>query len=127
MNNNKKYVNLLFILAGGIVWFLSQYYVRVLVGRFQLGRVLGSTPTEIIEQALPLLLGVATFVVLRTNTKSYAFSSDAIGELTRVQWPQSKDVRLGTIVVIVTVLLAGVFFGFLDMGIIAVIKAILGA
>jgi preprotein translocase SecE subunit len=124
--NTKKYVNLLFLLAAGVVWFLSQHYVRVLVGRFQLGRMIGGS-AEIIETALPILLALATFLLLRANSKSYSFTGDAVAELTRVHFPGSKEVKIGTVVVIVTVLLAGVFFGFLDLGINAVIKAILGA
>jgi preprotein translocase SecE subunit len=127
MNNNKKYVNLLFLVGAGIVWYLSQHFVGVVIGRYQLGRSLGTVAAEVLQHALPIMLSVATFVLLRTNSKSYAFTGDAMTELTRVQWPSSRDVRVGTIVVIVTVLLAGVFFGFLDLGIIAVVKAILGA
>jgi preprotein translocase SecE subunit len=70
---------------------------------------------------------LATFLLLRANSKSYSFTGDAVAELTRVHFPGSKEVKIGTVVVIVTVLLAGVFFGFLDLGINAVIKAILGA
>ena len=126
MNNNKKYVNFMFLLAAGILWFISKHYVEFLVGRFQLARTMGAG-SDVLLHGLPILIGVAVFIILRSNSTVYNFCTDSIGELVKVHWPSSKEVRLGTIVVILTVILAGIFLGLLDMGINAVIKAILGA
>ncbi len=66
-------------------------------------------------------------MILRRNTTTSRFANDAIGELIRVHWPTQKDVTLGTIVVIVTVLTAGVVLGFLDMGLTGLVRALIGA
>jgi preprotein translocase SecE subunit len=56
-----------------------------------------------------------------------SFTTEAVDELTRVSWPSGKDVRLGTIVVIIMVTIAGAVLGVLDLGLTAIVRAILGA
>jgi preprotein translocase SecE subunit len=125
MAKYQKYVNALFLLAGALVWFVTKHYTVVLIGYFQLGRSLGGA-VDVIEHVLPFALGVLTFWLLRSRPVSYEFASDAVGELVKVSWPTTKEVRLGTIVVIITVCMAGVALGLLDLGIAAVIRSLLG-
>lgn len=124
MNQLQKYVNALFLAAAAIVWLVAAHYIVVLIGYFQLGRSLGGA-AEVLQHALPLVLAVATFVILRANAAAVNFTTDSMQELTRVSWPGAKEVRVGTIVVIITVICAGIFFGIVDMAFTAVIKAIL--
>jgi preprotein translocase SecE subunit len=123
----QKYVNAIFIAGGALAWFLAQHYVQVLMGYFQLGRQLGPTGSDVVTHALPLLLGVAVFLGLRTNSSSHRFVTDAVGELTHVSWPSQKDVRVGVIVVVVTVAVAGVVLGVLDLGLVGLIRTLIGA
>ena len=125
MAKYQKYVNALFLLAGALVWFVTKHYTVVLIGYFQLGRSLGGA-VDVIEHVIPFVLGVLTFWLLRSQPTSHNFASDAVGELVKVSWPSAKDVRLGTIVVIVTVSVAGVLLGLLDLGIAASIRYLLG-
>ena len=55
-----------------------------------------------------MLLGLGTLVYMRFNVKVYRFCSDAMTELTKVSFPGPKEIRLGTIVVIITVLSSGI-------------------
>jgi preprotein translocase SecE subunit len=126
MHRFDKYINALFLAAGGLVWLFVRHYTLWVSGYFQLGRKMGGG-AEVLEHALPILVGVITFFALRKNTASLNFTTNAVSELVKVSWPSAKDVRLGTIVVIITVIVAGIVLGFLDMGINASIRAILGA
>ncbi|NCN26804.1 preprotein translocase subunit SecE [bacterium] len=126
MNSHKKYVNFLLMAAGAVIWFLSQHFTEFIIGRFQLGRQIG-VAADVLYHALPILLGVGTYLYFRLNTKIYHFCSDSMSELIKVHFPTGKEVRMGTIVVIITVLVSGVLLGALDFAINAVVKAILGA
>ena len=126
MNRYQKYVNALFIAGGLVVWLIAKHYTSVIIGYFQLGRKLGSG-ADFIYHGVPFALGVITFAVLRANTSSLTFTSDAVSEMTKVSWPTPKEARLGTIVVIITVLLAGIVLGFVDLGFTAIIRALIGA
>jgi len=126
MTSIQKYVNALFLFAAAVVWLVVNHYTSVTVGYFQLGRSLGGA-VDFIEHGVPLLAALLTFMILRRNTQTSRFATDAIGELVRVHWPTQKDVVLGTIVVIVTVLSAGVILGFLDMGLVGLVRSIIGA
>jgi preprotein translocase subunit SecE len=72
-------------------------------------------------------LGGLTFLLLRSNRKSVDFVTDSVAELSRVVWPSAKEVRFGTIVVIITVVMAGIVLGALDIGFTAVMRTLLGA
>ena len=124
---NSKFVNLLFISASAIVWYLSYYYLERIAGYFQLSRQIGNGPAEIVRHGLPIVLGAALFFVFKTNSKVSNFVNDCVDELYLVVFPGSKEVRIGTFWVITLVILAGIIFGLLDMGIVFTIRKLIGA
>lgn len=126
MAKYSKYVNALFFGAGALVWLISQHYIETLLGYFQVGRS-SALLRDVIFHLGPIFLGFLTFVILRKNNKSYNFCTDAVGDLVRVTWPTAKDTRIGTIVVIVTVLLTGVFLAVVDYAFNGVVGALIGA
>ena len=121
----KKYVNALFIFFGAVVFLVTQHYISVIIGYFQLGRKIGDA-TIFIENLVPILAGIATFAILHKTPKAYNFCSDSVNELVKVTWPAQKDTVLGTIVVIITVLVSGAALGVLDIGLRALVSTILG-
>ena len=121
-----KYVNAMFLGASVVVWLIAQHYTAFVIGYFQLGRKLGGG-TDFLLHGLPLLMAILTFFLLRRNATSFNFTSDSVSELTKVAWPSQKETRLGTIVVIVTVIMAGAVLGLVDLGFMALIRVILGA
>lgn len=125
MNRYQKYVNALFLVASGLVWFISSHYLQVAIGYFQLARKIGGG-AEAIQQLLPLALGATTFFLLYRNARAVAFATDSIGELDRVNWPSKKQVQVATVVVILTVVLAGLALGALDFGLTHLIRVFLG-
>lgn len=126
MNKVSKYVNALFLAAAALAWLLSSHYLSVSIGYFQLARKMG-TATDILQHVLPLLVAIGVFVGLRRNHTALEFTTDSISELTKVSWPTQKEVRLGTIVVIITVILAGLILGVVDLAFVSVIRAILAS
>lgn len=123
---NSKFVNLLFLAAGILLWFLTLHYFSQWAGYFQLPRRIGAEAADLVRHALPIALGAALFFALRAWTKAAHFVSDAVDELFRVVFPGSKEIKVGTTWVIVLVILAGLFFGALDWGITNVIKRLIG-
>lgn len=120
----QKYVNALFIFAGAVIWLVSRHYTEVVVGYFQLSRKIGGA-TDLIEHGVPFALALLTFVILRKNLTTSTFSTDAVAELIKVTWPAQKDVVMGTIVVIITVLVSGAALGVLDLGLQGLISTII--
>lgn len=123
----QKYINALFFLAAAAMWLISHHYVIMAIGYFQLARKIGGGSTEVIQHTLPLLLAIATFAFLRNNSTTYNFTSDAVGELVKVSWPTQKEVRIGTIVVVITVIMAGIILGLIDLGYTSLVRSIIGA
>ena len=123
---NSKVVNLVFLSAGAIIWFVALHYVAQWVGYFQLPRRFGPEAADLIHHGLPLLLGVTTFLILRSNNKSSHFVSDCLDELFRVVFPGKKEVRMGTAWVIILVVMAGIAFGALDWLIVSGVKMLIG-
>jgi preprotein translocase SecE subunit len=124
MGKYEKYVNGLFVLAGAITWLVSRHYAIVAVGYFQLARKIGPG-ADVLIHVLPFIIGIATFLILRRTQTTLNFTEEAVGELVKVSWPTTKEVRLGTIVVIITVLAAGVVLGVIDIAFTALIRTIL--
>lgn len=54
------------------------------------------------------------------------FFKDSWQELKKVRWPNRKELTSYTIVVLVTVVVIGIFFYLLDLGLQAIVDLILG-
>jgi len=124
MQKYQKHVNALFFAAAALVWLMAGHYWEMASGTWGLTRKLGDA-ADVIQIGLPLVLALLTFVLLRNNQKSHDFVTDAVHELALVSWPSQKETRLGTIVVIVTVVLAGLILGTIDIGFMALVKTII--
>ena len=167
---NSKVVNLLFLGAAAVVWFLAFYYFERVAGsdlvRYLLAIIVGTavyttlffniksdnsrtlhiigfiagavvgfltfrymefiSGSDLGRHGMPFILGLTTFVTLRANTKASYFVSDCVDELIRVVFPDARAVKLGTFLVVTLVIMAGLIFGVLDMGITFVIKKLIG-
>ncbi len=126
MKKYTKYVNGIFLLAAGAVFAIAKHYSNVIIGYFQLSRKIGPN-VDLVEYGAALALALGTFLYLRKNLKTSTFTADAVHELVHVSWPSDREARVGTVVVIITVIVAGVVLGVLDMGLTAAIRTMLGA
>ncbi len=126
MNKYSKYVNALFIGGAVCVWFVTRAVTEQLVGYFQLVRRIGPQ-ADALHHVVPGLLALLTFILLRRSATAVNFTTDGVSELVKVHWPSTKEVQVGTVVVILTVILAGIVLGFLDLGLTALIRTLIGA
>nr|WP_225445942.1 preprotein translocase subunit SecE [Paenibacillus arenosi] len=55
----------------------------------------------------------------------FSFFSDSWGELKKVRWPNRKELTSYTIVVLSTVIFVTLYFWVLDIGISAIVEAII--
>ena len=122
----QKYVNALFLAGSALIWLVGSHYTETVISYFQLARKIG-TGADVLRHGLPIVLGILTFTLLRRSVTANNFSTDAVAELIRVSWPSQKDVQLGTVVVIVTVIACGIFFGMVDLGFTHLVRVIIGA
>lgn len=126
MGSIQKYVNALFLFFAATAWLLTRHYTEVVIGYFQLSRKIGGA-TDFIEHGVPVLVALLVFMILRKNRKVLNFCTDSVSELIKVIWPNQRDVTIGTIVVIITVLVSGAALGVLDMGLRALVSTVIGA
>ena len=80
-----------------------------------------------IRQLLPIVFGALVFLLLQSVRKWKEFVHDAVAELVKVSWPSKREVRFGTFIVIITVLVAGVCLGALDLFLTKAVKLTIGA
>ena len=123
---NSKFVNLLFLAAGAIVWFISLHYFAIWSAYFQLPRRVGGGTADTLVNALPIVLWIGTFAILRANRRASQFVGNCIDELVLVVFPGAREVRIGTFWVTILVILSGMFFGGLDWCIVGVVKYVIG-
>lgn len=126
MNVHQRLVSTFYILAGFLAWLITNHYTGWLIGYFQLGRKIG-LGADVLQHGLPLAVAGGTMLWIKLNRKVGTFVSDAMLELTKVSFPGAKEVRFGTLIVIVTVVLAGTFLGAVDIAFRAIIRTIIGA
>ncbi|MFD1954017.1 preprotein translocase subunit SecE [Paenibacillus thailandensis] len=60
----------------------------------------------------------------RSFGKTFGFFTDSWAELKKVRWPNRKELTSYTIVVLVTVLFATIYFWVLDIGISSLVELI---
>jgi len=76
--------------------------------------------------AVGLALGVAVLSASSYGRGFRQFVSDARGELRKIVWPSLDETRNTTIVVFVFVIVSGLFFWLLDLGLAAATKLLTG-
>ena len=69
-----------------------------------------------ISQAIGVIVGLVTFVVVTKNPKSAEFLKDVYEELLKVVWPDRNQTWKYTIVIMIAVTIMGFVFGLFDLG-----------
>jgi len=98
-------------LCGGIVLFyLCKWTADWLWGYF------GGTPDELSITVGSMLVTVVAGVVMYRNDRIHTLANEVASELKKVSWPNAKEVRAATIVVVVMALVAATILFFFDLG-----------
>ncbi len=113
--SQERMVNLAFVAAALLVWFLSAH---LFAGLFDLVRPEWDTGIIGREFRLSNLLGVSAGIVggiaLWKNEKLFQFAHEVAGELRKVTWPSIAETRLLTTVVMVTTVLVSLCLWVFD-------------
>ncbi len=109
----QKFINASYVLVAALIGYLFLATMMKLSGIFDFESKVKSI--ELIIRGGSILLGVAVFLLLYTNTAANAFMTEVSVELlSKVTWPTSKDTYAATGVVIVTVVIASLILGLFD-------------
>jgi preprotein translocase SecE subunit len=103
-----KYIHLTFAIGVLVVAFLVYKTGDWIWSYF-------AKPNDLALQAVALVCGVVGGIVAYRNERVFATAADVTRELEKVTWPTKKETYYGTIVVLVTVLIATVILAFFDM------------
>lgn len=112
-NQFQKTVNVAYLAFAALIAFLALVVMMKLSNTYDFeSRVKAA---EFIIRGLSVAIGAGVFFVLYSNTTTNTFMNEvAVELLTKVTWPTYKDTVSATIVVIITVILAGLVFATFD-------------
>lgn len=110
--NNQSVINLAFVVAGFLVYFVVSILFETLAATFGVVQRLRSN--DVVQHGLPVALGLATFLLLVMNPKVKAWADEVVTEVSKVVWPSRKDTTAMTIVCCVMCVMAGIAFGLMD-------------
>lgn len=104
--SQERIVNLAFVSAALLLWYLS---ASLFAGLFDMVRPewdLGLIGREFrLSNLIGIAIGVAGGVALWRNERVFGLAQEVAGELRAVSWPSPAEVRLSTVVVMVTTVL----------------------
>jgi len=110
-----KYVQLAFAIAGLITWILvSKLFSFVSEVVYPAANVPLLGDQFRVSELLGLLSGAGLWIWLRSNATVVEFAREVASELSKVNWPTSKEVKLSTVVVVVTSIVMAVICGVFD-------------
>jgi preprotein translocase SecE subunit len=112
-NQFQKIVNVSYLILAGLVYFLFFVAMMKLSTSYDLESRVKSV--EFIIRGLSIAIGLGVFVGLYKNAKANGFMNEvAVELLTKVTWPAGKDTMSATVVVIITVIIAGIVLALFD-------------
>ena len=123
-NQYQKVVTISYLAVGALISFLLLAAMMKVSSIFDLESKIKSI--EYIIRFSSLGIGAITFFVLLKNPKVNEFMNEvAIELMTKVSWPTSKETWSATMIVIITVVIAGIFLWLFDMLWAYALKAVL--
>jgi len=109
-NAPNKPVHLMYLCGGIVLFYLCKWTADWLWGYF------GGTPDELSITVGSMLVTVVAGVVMYRNDRIHTLANEVASELKKVSWPNAKEVRAATIVVVVMALVAATILFFFDLG-----------
>ena len=117
MNSNRRWVAMAFFFAGLLTWVLTSKFLSAMMGLTRIDaydwHLLGDnfTLTTLIGLVVALVVGTYCY---RHPTIS-TLSNEVVAELKKVTWPNARETRAATFIVIITVIIMAVFLGIFDL------------
>lgn len=125
--SQERMVNLAFVAAALVLWFLSGH---LFAGLFDLVRPewdAGIIGREFrLSDLLGISVGVLGGIALWRNERVFTLAHEVAGELRKVTWPTAAETRLNTIVVMVTTVVVSLVLWAFDTIFAALTRQIYG-
>ncbi len=113
--SQERMVNLAFVAAALMLWFLSAHLFAGLFDVFRPEWDAGIIGREFrLSNLLGISVGVLGGLYLWRNARILTLAHEVAGELRKVTWPSMAETRLSTIVVVVTTILVSVCLALYD-------------
>lgn len=107
-NAPNKPVHLMFLTGGIVAFYLTKWTIDWIWGYFV------AAPSELYVTVAAFVFALVLAVVLYRNDRIYQLATEVSGELGKVTWPTSKEVRAATIVVVVMAVVSAIILGTFD-------------
>ena len=108
----QKWVYLLFLAFGALIWFLSGKLLEYGIYSFHLQRKIRYI--FVYGQLIAVAIGISSYWLLLKHARLYRYIQEVVAETIKVSWPNKKEVIATTIVVIIGVIIAGAVLGVFD-------------
>lgn len=106
--DKNKWLNAFIAISSVLVAYVTIVFIKLLGEWFDLEAKISNF--VVVAQAIGILAGVLTFVLVLKNSKAMAYLNEVYGELVKVAWPDKDAITKSTIGIIIGVaILAGLF------------------
>jgi preprotein translocase subunit SecE len=109
-NAPNKPVHLIYLCGAVLLFYVLQWTVDWVWGYFDPETVPSDFKLSLAAAAIALIAGIAMY----RSEKYYTLANEVAGELKKVTWPSTKEVRSATTVVIVMAIVSAVILGIFD-------------
>lgn len=110
--SSQKWVYLIFLGFGVLIWFLSGKLIEYGIYTLSLQRKVRSV--FVYGHLVAAGLGLVSFWVMVNYGRLYRYIQEVVLETIKVSWPTKKEVVPTTIVVLIGVVIAGAVLGLMD-------------
>ena len=107
-NAPNKPVHLMYLVGAVILFYLLQWTLDWIWGYF------GPVPSDFDLSLMAAIGATVTGIVAYKNDRLYHLANEVSTELKKVTWPNAKEVRTATIVVIVMAIISALILGLFD-------------
>lgn len=107
-NAPNKPVHLIYLCGAVLMFYVLQWSIDWIWGYF------GSAPSEFRITLLAAIIAVVVGVTTYRNDRIYTLANEVATELKKVTWPNAKEVRSATTVVIIMALVSALVLGLFD-------------
>ena len=107
-NAPNKPVHLMYLCGTVVLFYLLQWTIDWIWGYF------GPSPSDFNLSAMAAIGATVVGIVLYKNDRLYHLANEVAYELKKVTWPNAKEVRQATIVVIVMAIISALILGLFD-------------
>ena len=107
-NAPNKPVHLIYLIGVVAAFYVLQWSIDWIWGYF------GTPPSEFKISLMSAVVAFVAGIVLYRNDRVYTLANEVAGELKKVTWPTWKEVWITTLMVLIMVSVASVFFLVVD-------------